>query len=102
MFLLSHEPLVYSFFMNIEEKTMYPIFSYDLTILYFSFNSIFLVMYDKFFLILFKKIGILMKNKIINLLFKSDKSDKSKVIHEDGNKIGYTFHNIILKIKLFS
>jgi len=40
-----------------------------------------------------------MKNKRINSLFKSDKSE---AIREDGNKIDYIFHNIILKIKLFS
>jgi len=40
-----------------------------------------------------------MKNKRINSLFKSDKSE---VIREDGNKIDYIFYNIILKIKLFS
>ena len=39
-----------------------------------------------------------MKNKRINSLFKSD---KSKIIRENGNKINYIFHNIILKIKLF-
>ena len=56
-------------------------------------------MYDKLFLILFYKIGILMMNKRINSLFKSYKSE---AIHEDGDKIDYIFHNIILKIKLFS
>ena len=40
-----------------------------------------------------------MKNKRINSLFKSDKSE---AIREDRNKINYIFHNIILKIKLFS
>jgi len=40
-----------------------------------------------------------MNNKRIDSLFKSDKSE---TIHEDGNKIDYIFHNIILKIKLFS
>jgi len=40
-----------------------------------------------------------MMNKRINSLFKSDKSE---AIHEDGDKIDYIFHNIILKIKLFS
>jgi len=40
-----------------------------------------------------------MKNKRINSLFKSDKSE---AIREDGNQIDYNFHNIILKIKLFS
>ena len=40
-----------------------------------------------------------MKNKIIDSLFKNDKSE---AICEDGNKIDYIFHNIKLKIKLFS
>jgi len=40
-----------------------------------------------------------MKNKIIDSLFKNDKSG---VIREDGNKINYIFHKIKLKIKLFS
>jgi len=40
-----------------------------------------------------------MNNKKIDSLFKSDKSE---IIREDENKINYIFHNIILKIKLFS
>jgi len=41
----------------------------------------------------------LIKNKRIDLLFKDDKSE---AIGKDGNKIDYIFHNIKLKIKLFS
>jgi len=40
-----------------------------------------------------------MKNKKIDSLFKNDKSE---VIRKDGNKIDYIFHNIKLKIKLFT
>jgi len=40
-----------------------------------------------------------MKNKRIYSLFKNDKSE---IICEDENKIYYIFHNIKLRIKLFS
>jgi len=40
----------------------------------------------------------LIKNKIIDLLFKSGKSE---AIRKNRNKIDYIFHNIIPKIKLF-